>query len=177
LIDGDDNIVDVTSYLDGRSGAAGTNYAVYLYGDRNKLIANIVDSGTAQVRGVQVYTGATDNEIVSLSYSDTGLTSIDDSGTRTKVSNGNGSGGSIASAAGIVIPINGDFFTITGTAAIDTITAKGTVAGRTIKFKFASTASLTTGGNVIGTFSGSENDIATLVFDGTSWVLAGTQVN
>lgn len=53
LVGGDGGQWQVASYLDGRTGAAGSFYAIVSNGQRNTIAANITDSAVAQVRGIQ----------------------------------------------------------------------------------------------------------------------------
>lgn len=79
-------------------------------------------------------------------------------------------GADVASAAGnIALGDDGNYFDITGTAAITSITAKA--AGTIVTLQFDSTASLVDGSNLKlqGNFSGAAEAQITLVSDGTNW--------
>jgi hypothetical protein len=79
-------------------------------------------------------------------------------------------GADVASAAGnITLGDDGNYFDITGTAAITSITAKA--AGTMVTLQTDSTASLVDGGNLklAGTFQGAAESQITLVSDGTNW--------
>jgi hypothetical protein len=76
----------------------------------------------------------------------------------------------LASVAGTMTLAEGtNFFNVTGTEAITNITAS--YSGRIVYLNFASTASLTDGGNLRlnGNFTGSADDMITLICDGTNW--------
>lgn len=80
-------------------------------------------------------------------------------------------GADVASAAGnIELGEDGNFFDITGTAAITSITIKQ--AGTVVILQFDSTATLTDGGNLLldGNFTGAAGKTIALVSDGTNWV-------
>lgn len=79
-------------------------------------------------------------------------------------------GADVASAAGaITLGDDGNYFDITGTAAITSITAK--TAGTVVTLQFDSTASLVDGSNLklAGNFTGAAESQITLVSDGTNW--------
>lgn len=79
-------------------------------------------------------------------------------------------GADVASAAGnIVLGDDGNFFDITGTDAITSITIKPT--GTMVTLQTDSTASLVDGGNLklAGTFQGAADSTITLRSDGTNW--------
>jgi len=79
-------------------------------------------------------------------------------------------GADVASAAGaITLGDDGNYFDITGTAAITSITAK--TAGTVVILQFDSTASLVDGSNLklAGNFTGAAESQIALVSDGTNW--------
>jgi hypothetical protein len=79
-------------------------------------------------------------------------------------------GADVASAAGtITLGSDGNYFDITGTAAITSITAK--TAGTVVILQFDSTASLVDGSNlkINGNFQGAAEAQIALVSDGTNW--------
>lgn len=79
-------------------------------------------------------------------------------------------GADVASAAGaITLGDDGNYFDITGTAAITSITAK--TAGTVVTLQFDSTATLTDGSNLKlnSNFTGAAEATITLVSDGTNW--------
>lgn len=79
-------------------------------------------------------------------------------------------GADVASAAGnIALGDDGNYFDITGTNAITSITAKQ--AGTVVTLQFDSTASLVDGSNLKlqGNFTGAAEAQITLVSDGTNW--------
>jgi len=79
-------------------------------------------------------------------------------------------GADVASAAGnIALGTDGNYFDITGTAAITSITAHA--AGTVVTLQFDSTASLVDGGNLklTGNFTGAAESQIMLVCDATNW--------
>jgi hypothetical protein len=79
-------------------------------------------------------------------------------------------GADVASAAGaMTLGDDGNYFDITGTEAITSITAK--TAGTVVTLQFDSTATLTDGSNLKldGNFTGAAGSTITLVSDGTNW--------
>ena len=79
-------------------------------------------------------------------------------------------GADVASAAGnIALGDDGNYFDITGTDAITSITIKQ--AGTVVTLQFDSTASLVDGGNLKlnGNFQGAAESQITLISDGTNW--------
>lgn len=79
-------------------------------------------------------------------------------------------GADVASVAGtMTLGDDGNFFDITGTNAITSITAK--TAGTIVTLQFDSTATLTDGSNLKlnGNFTGAADATITLVSDGTNW--------
>lgn len=79
-------------------------------------------------------------------------------------------GADVASVAGtMTLGDDGNFFDITGTNAITSITAK--TAGTRVTLQFDSTATLTDGSNLKlnGNFTGAAEATITLVSDGTNW--------
>lgn len=167
---GDDCTVRHQSYLDGRTGAQGSVFAVDVLGDRNKLIVDLIDSATWQVRGVVFRAGATDNHLMSYTYTNS-ADPISDSGTRTRMEHGMGMGTDIASANGnITIPFLGSVFNLTGANTVTSITASSCY-GRVITLITPATAGLTDGSNLklTANFAGSADDTLTLACDGTNW--------
>ena len=80
-------------------------------------------------------------------------------------------GADVASAAGnIALGDDGNYFDITGTDAITSITAK--TAGTVVVLQFDSTASLVDGSNLklTGNFTGAAEAQIMLVSDGTNWI-------
>lgn len=85
----------------------------------------------------------------------------------------------VASAATIVVPA-ARVASVTGTATVTTIAT--TEPGHVITLVFASTATLTDGGNIklagaAANFTATADDAITLVCDGTSWIETGRAVN
>ena len=124
--DATDNIFEHVSNLDGRAGAAGSVFAVEIFGQRNKFLLTVLDSATWQVRGVVMRAAALDNEILSYTYTNTADPYNDGAAnTRTKFNRGTGRGTDIASATTITIPINGTLFYVTGSVTITGMSGVG----------------------------------------------------
>ena len=86
----------------------------------------------------------------------------------------------VASTAAVTLPAAGDFFTVTGTAAITSIVAD--YADRRVTLKFSGTAAaagLTDGSNLklSANLAYTPDDTITLVCDGTNWYEVGRSVN
>jgi hypothetical protein len=84
----------------------------------------------------------------------------------------------LASVAGTMTLSEGtNFFNVTGTEAITSITAS--YSGRVVYLNFASTASLTDGSNLKlnGNFTGSADDMIMLICDGTNWIELARSTN
>jgi parallel beta-helix repeat protein len=89
-------------------------------------------------------------------------------------------GADIASAATITLPVTGDYFDITGTADITSITASW--PGRLVTLQFdgtAATSGLVDGSNLklASTLAYTPDDTITLRCDGTNWHETGRSVN
>lgn len=166
LLYGDDCTVRHQSYLDGRSGAQGAVFAVDVYGNRNKLTVDLIDSSTWQVRGIAFRSGATDNEIISYTYTNT-ASPLSDSGTRTKI-HAAGTGATVTASSTIDLPIAGLVIPITGATSIDTINA---VRKGVYVLTFDSTLTVTDGNNLklAGNFSATADDTLTGYHNGTNF--------
>lgn len=83
----------------------------------------------------------------------------------------------IASAATITLPEGGDFFAITGTTSITSITAGR--RGRVVTLQFAGALTVTDGSNLAlaGNFVTTSADTITLACDGTNWFEISRSVN
>jgi hypothetical protein len=82
-INGNNGSWQISSYKDGRQGAAGSNYAVDVSGSYNKISVSLTDSSVWQVRGLVFRAGADNNTVGSYVYNAT--TSIyDDNGSNNK---------------------------------------------------------------------------------------------
>lgn len=89
-------------------------------------------------------------------------------------------GADIASAATITLPVTGEYFDITGTADITSITASW--PGRRVTLQFDGTAAasgIVDGSNLVlaSTMLYTTNDTISLVSDGTNWYETGRSVN
>lgn len=165
LLYGDDCIIRHQSYLDGRAGSQGAVFAVDVNGNRNKLSVSLVDSSTWQVRGVVFRAGATDNELLSYTYTNT-ADPLNDGGTRTKIE-AHGTGAAVASGNSITLPFQGLVIPITGSTGIATISAsrKGLYV-----LTFENTLTVVDGSNLklAGNFSATADDTLTIYHDGTN---------
>jgi hypothetical protein len=89
-----------------------------------------------------------------------------------------GSGDGIASATTITLPEGGEFFDITGTTTITTITASR--RGRIVTLKFSGILTMdNAAANLVlaGDFVTTSSDTLTLVCDGTNWIELSRSVN
>lgn len=77
---------------------------------------------------------------------------------------------SVASAATVTLPPSGEFFNITGTTGITSITAS--FIGRRVTLQFTGILTITDGGNLrlAGNFTTASTSTITLVSDGANWV-------
>lgn len=121
----DDNIIDHTSVLDGRAGAQGSVFAVDVNGNRNKLTVALRDSATWQVRGIAVRAGATDNDILAYSFTNT-ADPYNDAGTRTRRNGWLSGTSSIASGTTSIAVTHGAPSTPAATDIIVNFTEQGT---------------------------------------------------
>lgn len=162
------SIITHTSHLDGRSGAAGSYYALDIYGINSTYTAFIYDS-IAQVRGMSLRAASTDNEIVSFKETGT-LGGTQDVGTRNIRPAWRGAIQSVASAATVTLPVLGDFFSVTGTTGITSITADQ--ATRKVVLSFAGILTVTNGSNLklTANFTTAAGSVLELVSDGTNWI-------
>lgn len=162
------SIISYTSYLDGRSGSAGSYYALDINGSTSTYSANIYDN-SAQVRGMSLRGSSSDNHIISFNETGT-LSGTQDVGTRNIRPPYRGSTQVIASASSITIPVLGDFFSVTGTTNITSITADQ--IGRKIILSFTGILTVTNGSNLklTSNFTTASGSVLELVSDGTNWV-------
>lgn len=152
-----------------------------------EVVGNIV-SGSSHVWAIGIDSGSpvpTGTLIVGNSLAAGSGGFISDNGTGTigkaNIFAGNDPAISVASGATVTLP-NGflDFFTITGTADITSITASW--RGRKVTLLFSGTAAtngIVDGSNLLlaGNLLYTPNDTISLVSDGTNWIEAGRSVN
>jgi hypothetical protein len=83
----------------------------------------------------------------------------------------------IPSADPLPLPVNGDFFQVTGTTGFGAIS--GGWCGRRVTLKFAGALTVFDGAiiNIAGNFVTTSNDILTLLYDGTQWLEVARAVN
>jgi hypothetical protein len=83
----------------------------------------------------------------------------------------------IASVDPLPLPVNGDFFQVTGTTGFGSIT--GGWCGRTVTLKFAAALTVFDGAviNIAGNFTTTANDLIVLKHDGTQWLEVARAVN
>lgn len=168
FIGSDSNTWNISTTLDGRTGAQGNSFAVEVEGSNNTLSVNLIDSAVWQVRGIVFRNGANDNTVASYRYTNTADPYNDGGGgLRNLLNPGVGMGAAIASSAEISIPILGDCFSVTGTTGITSM-----VANRRGRFTliFTGILTVTDGSNLklAGDFVTSADDTLTLVSDGTT---------
>lgn len=178
--DGNDNTIRHQSNLDGRTGAQGSVFAVDISGNRNKLVIDLIDSATWQVRGIAMRAAALDNEILSYSFTNTADPLNDGAAnTRTKVNHGQGRGTDIASAATISIPVMGTIFHVTGNTGITGMSGFGQ-KDQFITLIFDSTPTVTKGSNLKlgagGNLVATANSTLSGVWDGTNFYETGRSV-
>lgn len=84
---------------------------------------------------------------------------------------------SVASAATVTLPPNGEFFNITGTTTITSITAS--FIGRRVTLQFTGSLTVTDGSNLklAGNFVTAVTNTLTLVSDGASWIECSRSIN
>lgn len=68
---GKHNQYNINSRLDGRTGEAGSCFAVDIYGSYNQFTVNLEDSSTPQVRGIVLRAEAQSNNIVDYKHNET----------------------------------------------------------------------------------------------------------
>ena len=147
---------DVThSSISGNVMNLNTSYGINVAGtlEANNLISNnVVRSNTGgQIAQMALSTRILDNET--------------------------GTSNTLASAASLTLPPNGDYFYVTGTTGITSISAA--FLGRRITLQFATALTITDGGNLAlaGNFTTSAADTISLVYDGSNWIETSRSVN
>jgi hypothetical protein len=65
MIGGDGGNWLVSSHMDGRSGKAGSSYAIHVDGQRNNITANVADGSVPQVRGVSFTDKSVGNHLLA----------------------------------------------------------------------------------------------------------------
>lgn len=90
---------------------------------------------------------------------------------------GFGNGTTVASSATVTLPDDGEYFIISGTTTITSVTAKH--AGKRVTLKFSGALTFTDGSNLVlaGNFVTTADDTITLISDGTNWIETGRSVN
>ena len=177
---GTDAIIRHNSNYDGRAGGVGSVYAIDVYGARNTLQVNLLDTSTWQVRGIAMRAAAIDNVIASYNYANT-LDPFNDgaANTRTKLNHGDGRGVDIASAAAITVPILGTIFHVTGTTGITSMAGFGQ-RDQAITLIFDGVVTVTKGSNLKlgagGNFVSTANSTLSGVWDGTNFYETGRSV-
>jgi hypothetical protein len=83
----------------------------------------------------------------------------------------------VASATTVTLPESGNYFNISGTTAITSVTTSW--AGRIVTLKFQDVVTFTDGSNLklAGNFVTTADDVITLVCDGTNWVEMSRSIN
>jgi hypothetical protein len=176
VLQGTANTIIHQSYLDGRSGPQGSVFAFDITGDNNTIESTVVDSIPWQVRGLVIRAGSTNNNVKSLSYTNT-ADPFFDSGTKTTiVRNGPET---IASANQIAPPLLATVVSITGTNSIASILAETRDTGRTLTLIFSGALTVIDGSNLKlnGNFVTSNTSTLVLVCDGTNWYELSRSIN
>lgn len=176
------NTYVINSVKDGRSGSAGTSFAVYIYGDYNVITATIKEGSTPQVRGFFFESSSSNNQLAGFTLDPNLYQAYNNLGSNNGINWGQG-GASVASAETINLPNYGTTMFISGTTNIVSISPVSTMTGRQITLFF--TASLTVsgsgGGNIKlaggSNFSATSDDTLTLVSNGTNWYEVSRSVN
>lgn len=98
-------------------------------------------------------------------------------GTNNRILDNSAGMRTVSSAATVTLSEVSNFFTITGSTAVTSITAS--YAGREVTIRFTSILTLTDGGNLIlaGDFITASNSMIKLVCDGTNWYELSRSVN
>ena len=131
--------------------------------------------------GIVVEPGTSNNyEIIGNDLQGNVTSGIYDGGTGTaKIVKDNLTGETVdvASVAAVTLPYSGDYFNITGTDNITSITASW--VGRRVTLKFADILTFTDGSNlkIAGNFVTTADDTITLICDGTNWIELSRSVN
>lgn len=167
------NKFNIVSNTDGRSGAAGANFAVDVLGDYNQFTVVIKEGSVPQTRGFVFRSGASNNIIVDFLFDPTLVEVANDLGSGNSINYQSGVSAAIASSSAITMPFAGSLIPITGTTGINTISASTMNAGRLVTLQFASSVAVGVGGNIklAGgvTFNATATDTLTLIGDGTNW--------
>lgn len=181
------NSFNLVSKQDGRTGAAGANFAIDVDGATYNQFKVVIQEGAApQTRGFVFRAGSNNNQITNLLFDPTLYEVINDLGTDNYINWPSGyPTTAIASANAITIPIPGNLFYITGTASISGAGNTNTNRGRVVTFLFESTAQVAqaSGGGTNFKLAGAANfnatagDTLTLVSDGTFWIEIARSVN
>ena len=151
----------IAGVVDERAASAGTvnvTDGTVLAGDTHAWLIDGVQSATSSAGGA-VYGAAVGTAIVTNTkkFDQTILT--------------------VASAAGITLPADGDVFSISGTVSITQVTPSW--AGRRVTLVFADILTFTDGSNLVlaGNFVTTTNDSITLACDGTNWIESSRSIN
>jgi parallel beta-helix repeat protein len=146
--------------------------------DRNIIIGNRCEGSTNTYYGVAIQANGADNIVAYNNLKGVKTAGISDAGSGTK-SHGNISDDSVDIASGATITLlpSGEYFNITGTSNITSVTASW--AGRRVVLKFAGILTFTDGSNLklAGNFVTSADDTIALVCDGTNWHEVSRSVN
>lgn len=185
LLDGVDDSVCNGNVVVGNGGHGIYTYATNKTCARNVVTGNIIRTSTSS--GIRGDSGSvTDNMIFGNQIANNG-TNVGTFSSATNMIYDNslasgslGKGADIASGATVTLGNDGDYFVITGTADITSITASWT--GRRVTLQFSGTAAatgVTDGSNLAlaGNFGYTPNDTLELRYDGTNWVELGRSVN
>lgn len=186
-IDGSDWDIAVTGLVDGSdsaitiTGGGGTVKGRIASGHVRRWSAN----GIPRVLYFDDAASVTISDLLVTDWDTSAISSsllpirIGDQRANIKIKNFNsGEATAVASVAGaITLPFGPDVMTLTGTAAVTSITSS--YKGRMVTLVNTSTASLTDGSNLklAGNGPNTADDSITLVCDGTNWIETGRSVN
>ena len=155
---------------------------VYNESDNNLIIGNISrkQAESYQKYGVHVDDSTCDNTLIALNQLTPNQTDeINDSGTGTIIKDNytGDQGANVASASTVTLPLEGDFFVITGTTNITSVTAS--LSGRQVTLKFNGILTFTDGSNlkIAGNLVTTADDTIAIVCDGTNWYEVSRSVN
>jgi len=167
------NKFNIVSNKDGRTGAAGDNFAVDVLGDYNQFTVVIKEGSVPQTRGFVFRAGASNNTIVDLLFDPNLVEAVNDLGSGNSINYQSGVSTAVASSNAISLPFAGSLIPITGTTGITTIGATTVNAGRLVTLQFAASVAVGASGNIklAGgvTFNATATDTLTLISDGTNW--------
>lgn len=148
---------------------------------RNCRSGQMANQSNTQGYGILVNAGTGDNYIITDNDVRLNITKgiLDSANGNNSIvaDNLHSDGIDVASTATVTLPSSGDFFNVTGTTNITSVTASWT--GRRVSLKFAGILTFTDGSNLklAGDFVTTADDVITIVCDGTSWFEETRSIN